>query len=126
CSRLDVEVSMITLRFVLLFFSLAGILCMTAGNAMQAGDKKEEPKKVELRGTIKTGIVAIGGETTGTIIDTKDGAYELAVPKELRKEVDDLNKKTAIVTGVLNTKKGLAIKLRKIVTIESVKAAPDP
>ena len=90
--------------------------------ALLAISDADEKKKVELKGVIKTGINAIGGETTGTIIDTKDGAYELEVPKDLRKDVDALNKKQAVVTGTLEEKKGLAVRKRRIVTVETVKA----
>jgi len=116
---------MVLLRLTLALFVLAGVFCMMAHDPAQAGDKdKKEAKKVELKGIIKTGIVAIGGETTGTIVETKEGNYELAVSKELRADVDKLNKMEAIVTGTLAIKKGLAVKERKIVTVETVKAAP--
>jgi len=110
----------------ILFF--VGVLCVMPADPLAAGDKDKKDdgaKKVKLTGTIKTGIAAIGGETTGTIIETKEGNYELQVSKELRKEVDALNKKLAVVTGTLETKKGLAVKLRKIVTVETVKAVED-
>jgi len=117
---------MILVRLAVLALCGAGIICMITGDSLRAGDKDKKddgPKKVKLTGTVKTGIAAIGGETTGTIIETKDGNYELQVSKELRKEVDALNKKLAEVTGTLETKKGLAVKLRKIVTVETIKAA---
>ncbi len=107
---------MMALRLALVLFCPAVLLCIA-----EAGGTG---KKVELRGTIKTGIVAVGGETTGTILETKDGAYELAVPKELRPQVDAIGGKAATVTGVLTVRKGIEVKERKIVTVETVKAAP--
>ena len=113
-------------RLIPVLLLLVGIHWVLADDPLYAGDKDKkdnEAKKVKLTGTIKTGIVAAGGETTGTIIETKEGNYELHVSKELRKEVDALNKKLAEVTGTLETKKGFAVKLRKIVTVETIKAA---
>ncbi len=114
---------MMALRFALPFVCLVALLCAVSGDSAQAGGAGKS-KKVELRGTIKTGIVAAGGETTGTILQTKEGAYELDVPKNLRADVDKLNAKQAIVTGVLNVRKGIEVKERKIVTVDTVKAAP--
>jgi hypothetical protein len=115
---------MVLLRLTLALLVLAGVICMMAHDSARAGDKdKKEGKKVELKGIVKTGIVAIGGETTGTIVETKEGNYELAVSKELRVDVDKLNKMEAIVTGTLVIRKGLAVKERKIVTVETIKAA---
>src|SRR5260370_33628187 len=98
---------MVLLRLTTALVMLAGVFCMMAHDPAQAGDKdKKEAKKVELKGTVKTGIVAIGGETTGTIIETKEGNYEPAVSKELRAGVDKLAKIGAIATGTLATTKG--------------------
>jgi len=113
-------------RLIPVLLLLVGIHCALADDPLYAGDKDKkdnEAKKVKLTGTIKTGIVAIGGETTGTIIETKDGNYELHVSKELRTEVDALNKKLAEVTGKHEAKKGIEVKLRKIVNVERIKAA---
>ncbi len=115
---------MVLLRLMLALFVLGGVFCMMAHDPVQGGNKdKKEAKKVELKGIIKTGIVAIGGETTGNNIETKEGNYELAVSKELRADVDKLNKKEAVVTGPLVIRKGIEVKERRIVTVETIKAA---
>ena len=116
-------------RLSIVVVGVSCLLGIAAQGPLQAGDKdKGKPvgKKVELRGTIKTGIFAFGGETTGTIIETKDGTYELAVSKELRKDVDNLDKKLAVVTGTIAIRKGIEVKERKIVTVETVKSADNP
>jgi hypothetical protein len=114
---------MILLRLMFAILVVGGIFCMMPYDPVEAGDKdKKEAKKVELKGIVKTGIFAIGGETTGTIIETKEGNYELAVSKELRADVDKLNKLQAIVTGTLIVRKGVEVKQRKIVTVETIKA----
>ena len=79
---------------------LSGLMCLVALPALAA---EPAPKKVEMKGTLRTGIVAIGGETTGTIIETKEGKYELdfGTDKDLRKKAEELNGKM-VVTGELN------------------------
>ena len=79
---------------------LSGLMCLVALPALAA---EPAPKEVEMKGTLRTGIVAIGGETTGTIIETKEGKYELdfGTDKDLRKRAEELNGKM-VVTGELN------------------------
>ena len=64
-----------------------------------AADKDSEPKKIDVTGTLKTGIVAIGGETTGIIIETKDTKYELEFgkDKELKAKAQKLNGKKGLI-----------------------------
>jgi hypothetical protein len=85
----------------------------------------QEGKKVEMKGTLRTGIVAIGGETTGTIIETKEGRFELDLgkDKELRQKAEKLNGKMVVATGTLVIKKGVEIKERRIVTVASLEEA---
>ena len=80
---------------------LSGLMCLVALPALAA---EPVPKKVEMKGTLRTGIVAIGGETTGTIIETKEGKYELdfGTDKDLRKKAEELNGQMVVVTGELN------------------------
>ena len=49
------------------------VVCLLAVPALAADKEKEGAKKVEVKGKLRTGVVAIGGETTGTVIDTKEG-----------------------------------------------------
>jgi hypothetical protein len=106
--------------------SLALLVTMTVGPA-EPGEKAKDKggKKVELTGTLRTGIVAIGGETTGTVIETKKGKFELEFgkQKELRKKAEKLNGKDVTVTGTLEVRKGVEVKERKIVTVTSLEPA---
>src|SRR5438034_104779 len=92
------------------------VLALAAGvsEAGGEGDKQLDAGyiKVEVKGTLKTGIMAIGGETTGTIITAPQGTLELdfGKSKELREQADKLNNKAAIATGTLQLRKGVAIK----------------
>ncbi len=103
---------------------LLGLALLAAGAAAQGGGEKEYIK-VEVRGTLKTGIMAIGGETTGTIITTPHGTLELdfGKKKELRELAGKLNGKEAVARGTLQVRKGVAIKQRLIVAVTDLKAA---
>jgi hypothetical protein len=87
--------------------------------------------KVEIKGTLKTGIVAIGGETTGTTItvkgkDVSDVTWELDLGgnEELVAAAKKLDGQTALVTGTYTKKKGVEIRERQIVKVTSLKAPP--
>ncbi len=93
-----------------------------------AADKGDEPSyvKVEVKGTLQTGIMAIGGETTGTVIKTKSGTFELELSKELQAQADKLNGKTVVVTGNLTVRPGVEVRQRSIITVATLKAADAP
>ena len=61
----------------------------------------EDSIQVEVRGTLETGIAAIGGETTGTIIRSSNVTWELDLsgdPK-LAALAEKLNKQKVVVSG---------------------------
>ena len=77
-------------------------------------------------GTLQTGVMAIGGETTGTILKTKDsGAYELDLQgkADLQKTADALNGKKVVVEGNYKPRPGVEVKERRIVVVKSLKEA---
>jgi len=117
-------------RLIPVLLLLVGIHWVLADDPLYAGDKDKkdnEAKKVKLTGTIKTGIVAIGGETTGTIIKTKMGTFELEFgkDKELRALAKKLDGKEVVVSGPLQVRKGVEVKERRIITVKTLKAAGD-
>ncbi len=76
---------------------------------------------LEVKGKLQTGIVAIGAETTGTVIRTSTGfACEVA-----GKVDKDLNGKTVIVTGSYAVKPGVEIRQRAILTAEKIVEAKE-
>lgn len=79
-------------------------------------------KDADFTGTLKTGVVAIGGETTGIELDANE--LDLHGDKDLMKAADGLNGKVVAVTGYLTTKKGVEIKERHIIVVSTLKAAP--
>jgi hypothetical protein len=89
----------------------------------------EESIQVTVIGKLQTGVVAIGGETTGTTITARDITWELEFGKndELRKAADKWNGQQVTVTGSLERRAGVEVKQRWIVTVSSLKgpeAAP--
>jgi hypothetical protein len=92
---------------------------------VNAADKDDATYiKVEIKGKVKTGIIAIGGETTGVSIAAKDGGFELEATGDQLKALEKLDGKDAVVTGTLIMKKGVEIPgMRLIVKVATVKAA---
>lgn len=97
----------------------------TGGIGLGGGKEEGTFVKVEARGKLKTGIVAIGGETTGTILATKDAKLELdlSANKELQDRAQNLNGKVVLVTGMLHVRKGVETPQRVILAVATLKAA---
>jgi len=81
--------------------------------------------KVEIKGRLQTGMMAIGGETTGTVIRVNNVTWELDLGRneELRKLATELNKKTVLVTGTYEKRKGVEVRERHVVKVATLKAA---
>ena len=94
---------------------------------VSAEDSAEDSINVTVVGTLRTGIVAIGGETTGTTITAKGITWELEFGKNaaIRKSAEKLNGKKVIVKGSLERRKGVEIRQRWIVTVKGLRAAVD-
>ncbi len=105
-------------------FLLLGMVCLMGLSAI-AADK--DGKKVEMKGKLRTGIVVAGGETTGTIIETKDGTFELdfGKNKEFRQKAKKLDGKMVQVEGTLTVRKGVEVKERKIVAVTKLEEAKE-
>jgi hypothetical protein len=91
-------------------------------------DKKETKKEqTKWEGKLMTGVVAIGGETTGVVLKGKTGTVELdlGTNKDLLARAEKLNGKDVIVTGKLEIRKGVEIAERRIVTVTDLKPAPE-
>jgi hypothetical protein len=102
----------------LLLLTLFGFLV-----AAVADDKPAQPQVY--KGTLATGIVAIGGETTGVTLAAKEGkTYELDFGNhaDLAKLAESLNGKHVAVTGVLHTKPGVETARRHIIEVTALKA----
>lgn len=113
--------------FAAVSVSLFVVFAISQAEENQKDAKDKEAEKVELTGKLRTGIVAISGETTGTIIETKKGKFELdfGKQKELRQKAEKLNGKTVLVIGTLKIRSGVEVKERKIVSVTSLEEAKD-
>jgi hypothetical protein len=101
-----------TLLIITLLFSFCAL----------AADKPEAAQVYQ--GTLTTGVMAIGGETTGVTLKTQDGTqYELDFGKNagLAKLADSLNGKPVIVTGVLHVRPGVETGDRHIIEVTALK-----
>jgi len=100
---------------------LSGIgltLCMFA----MADDTPREPSvSVECCGRLRHGIVAIGGETTGTTITFNRTVWELRLPDDAAREfANEHHKERVIVTGRLRKVSGTEVKDRWIIDVRTL------
>jgi hypothetical protein len=106
------------------------VFMLLVGGPLNAKEEKEGKGgrgfiKINAQGTLRTGLVAIGGETTGTTLTTKDGTLELdfGKNKKLRDLAAKLDKKRVEVTGTLTLRKGIEKPgTRLIVQVSELKA----
>lgn len=97
------------------------------GHEVNAAAKPTQVKDsitVTVVGTLRTGLVAIGGETTGTTITANDVTWELDFGQKMtfRDAAEKLDGKKVIVTGTLERRQGVEVPQRWIVTVTSLKA----
>lgn len=105
--------------------AVAGLTALAASAADKDAVKKEDAKASEWTGKLQTGVVAIGGETTGTVLETKNGRFELDLGRDetLRKNADKLGGKQVKVSGTLTVRKGVEVKERRIIKVTDLKEA---
>jgi hypothetical protein len=102
---------------------LAGGLLAAAGGAPPSDGG--ESIEVRVRGKIRGGLMAIGGETTGITIHARGVTWELDFGgnEAMRTKAEALDGKMALVTGALEARPGVEIKMRWIVKVETMEAA---
>jgi hypothetical protein len=98
------------------------VILMCAGMIAADPASAEESITVTIVGTLRTGIVAIGGETTGMTITAKGIKWELDLGRnaKLRTAAEKLDGKGVTVTGTLERRAGVEVKERWIVTVTSL------
>ncbi len=105
-------------RLLVMGFAVLGTAAVMA--APQANNK------LTLTGKLQTGVMAVGGETTGITLTAGNVAYELDIKDAaLKKKADELNGKNATVKGTLTLKQGVESKQRRIIVVESLEAAAE-
>jgi hypothetical protein len=102
---------------------LAVFACAAAG-----GGRMDESIEVVVKGTLRTGVMAIGGETTGTTITARGATWELDLSGDpaLRRKAESLAGQRAVVRGSLEVRPGVAKKSRWVVTVTSLEAPRPP
>ena len=103
-------------------FQYVMVLAMIAGVLVFLRDA-DDPK--EYRGTLHYPVMAPGGETTGVVIVTPAGAYDLDLDPNLewRRQLANLNGKEVVVTGELTLCRGVEVRDRRIIRVDELKAA---
>lgn len=98
------------------------VLCATSNAAAESGG---DYIKVEIKGTLQTGVMAIGAETTGTVIRANNVTWELDLSDnpQLQEEARKLDRKTVLVTGTYEKRKGVEIRERHVVKVAALKSA---
>ncbi|MGI9240845.1 MAG: hypothetical protein ACR2RV_08590 [Verrucomicrobiales bacterium] len=107
-------------------FLLLSILMLVAARPVLGADQVGSIE-VEIAGVLRTGIVAIGGETTGVTISAKGITWELELgaSRVLRETASRLDGKFVRVKGALERRAGVEIKERWIVTVSELGLAGD-
>ena len=77
---------------------------------------------VEASGKLEHGVLAIGGETTGTVVTSGRITLEvdLSRQQELIARAEELSGKFAMVTGKLELRKGVEIPRRLVVVAQKI------
>lgn len=94
------------------------------GKPLPAAAEAGEYVRVDIRGKVATGLVAVGGETTGAAIKAHGITLELDFggDEALAAAAEQANGKTAQVRGVLERRVGLEIEERWVVRVRSLQA----
>jgi len=118
------------MRCSLVVAGCLGVFGMVSETDTAADEPKPEREyiQVEVRGRLRHGIAAIGGETTGTIITAKGATWELDLrgKPQFTKLAEQLDGKMVVVAGSLEVRAGVEIPKRWIVTVERLAPAPNP
>lgn len=102
--------------------ALLMMVALGASPAAPAGDYI----RVEIRGTLRTGMMAIGGETTGTVVSARGATWELDLTQlpEGRQRAESLAGRRVLVKGSLEIRPGVERRERAIVAVSSLEPAP--
>lgn len=105
---------------------LAGVLA--AAVAMAGTTAGDDSIEVVVRGTLRTGIMAVGGETTGTTVTARGATWELDLrgKPELLARAEALAGRRVVVTGSLEVRPGVERRRRHILTVKTLEGASSP
>jgi hypothetical protein len=98
---------------------LCSALALLGGLMLVGPALADDGIQLEIKGTVKTGLFAIGGETTGVVIGTKGGfGCELDGAND-----EKYNGKTCVVSGTYAVKAGVEVKQRAILKVNKIEVA---
>ena len=81
----------------------------------------------EWTGRITSGLMAVGGETTGISIVAGQERFELqGADQTLRQRLQELSGKTVTIRGTLVTRPGVEVRVRRIITVTEIIETPAP
>lgn len=83
-------------------------------------NKSAKTQQLTLTGVLRTNIMAIGGETTGTILQTESGNYDLILHRKDARQTHSLDGKKVSVVGLVVAMEGVEIKGRKAIIVQSL------
>jgi hypothetical protein len=96
------------------------MILMPARGAIQ--QPPQEGQRITVSGTLHTGIVAIGGETTGYAIETADGRMiELQLNRAQQQRANRLDGRQIEVTGRLTIVQGVERPDREVIIVERMR-----
>ena len=78
----------------------------------------------EWTGRVQAAVMAIGGETTGIILETPTGRFELTGSDAIRKTIASLDGQQVVVKGRLETRAGVEVGSRRIVHVTEIVKKP--
>ena len=92
------------------------------GDGRKSEGAADESIEVVVRGTLRTGMMAIGGETTGTTVTARGATWELDLRGDPKwaAQAESLSGKRVVVTGTLEVRPGVERRQRWIVTVKSL------
>lgn len=118
---------------------LVGLLCLVmfmvwglsqgwSGSLAAAPQGDRSYIKVQIKGQLKHGVLALDGETTGTEISASGVNWELdlAANKPLLAQAEQLNGKNVLVAGDLHVHNNTDEQKRWIVLVESLGSSEEP
>jgi hypothetical protein len=105
---------------------LALVFMTLAAAGESASSSPSDYIKVEVCGTLRAGMMAIGGETTGVVINAKGVTWELDLRQApgAMARAQSLDGRKVVVKGTLEVKPGVERRERAVVTVTSLEPAP--
>lgn len=105
--------------------SVIGIAVLSLAASADANDApKQDGQIIEIRGKLEHGVQAIGAETTGTIVTTREKkTYELELKgRKFQELAEKLDGKQVVVKGKLRIKRGVEVPERRIIEVSQLMA----